>query len=268
MTEPVRQLDDEQFQAALQRLDALVQEFERLPLPAIQEKIFEMLQTVDAVHREGLQRLISLLPVEGRSDWLEQAATDPAVRALLLFYDLAPPAVAASLPPEPPLAANAPSAGAPPNGTPPANRGPAASYIALDRVQLFQAEGAARDRRLETPALQPVARLDELPPGATLAVAVAELRVLLANIEGELFAVGELCPGSDMPLSFGALEGHRLICAWHNEVYDIRNGRCLDPAGRDDDPRLPVYPVSVEQGDIRLALAGAGQPPSPQEGNQ
>jgi nitrite reductase/ring-hydroxylating ferredoxin subunit len=261
MVEAVRQLNDEQFQAALQRLDELVQEFERLPLPAIQEKIFEVLQTVDAIHREGLQRLVSLFPQEGRTEWLERAAMDPAVRALLLFYDLAPAAVAAALPPDLPSEINST-----PTGIPPANPGPAASYIALDRVQLLRSGGTARDHRLKTPFLQPVARLAELPPGATLAVAVAELRVLLANVAGELFAVGELCPGSDLPLSFGALEGHRLTCAWHNEVYDIRNGRCLDPAGRDDDPRLPVYPISVEQGEIRLALTGARRPPSRQEG--
>jgi nitrite reductase/ring-hydroxylating ferredoxin subunit len=253
MIERSQLLDDDQFQAALLRLDVLVQEFEAMPFPAIREKIFELLQTVDAVHREGLRRLISRIEEEGRADWLEQAAGDPAIRALLLFYDLAPAAVAAALPAEAPQ-----ENPGPPNGSPPAQPGPAASYIALDKVQLLQPAQAARDHRLETPLLQPIARLADLPPGASLAVAVANLRVLLVNVEGDVFAVGELCPGSDMPLSFGALEGHRLICAWHNEVYDVRNGRCLDPAGRDDNPSLPVYPVSIEQGEIRLAISGAG----------
>jgi 3-phenylpropionate/trans-cinnamate dioxygenase ferredoxin component len=247
-------LDDEQFQAALLRLDELVQQFESMPYPTIREKVFEVLQAIDAVHREGLHRLVSLLPHEGREEWLEQAAADPAVRALLLFYDLAPEAVKEGLPAEP-----TPATAAPANGSPPAGVGPAAGYIALDRVQLLPTTAPARDRRLETPSLEPVARLADLPPGATLSVAIADLRVLLVNVAGDIFAVGELCPGSDLPLSFGALEEHRLICAWHNEVYDVRNGRCLDPAGREDNPRLPVYPVSVEQGEIRLALGSSAR---------
>jgi nitrite reductase/ring-hydroxylating ferredoxin subunit len=254
MIEQRQLLDDEQFQATLLRLDELVQEFESMPFPAIREKIFEVLQTIDAVHREGLHRLLHLIPEDNRAEWLEQAAADPAIRALLLFYDLAPAAVAAGLP-----AAAPPGATNTPNGSPPPNPGPTASYIALDKVQLLQPPAAARDRRLETPLLQPVGRLADLPAGAFLAVAVADLRVLLVNVDGDIFAVGELCPGSAMPLSFGSLEGHRLICAWHNEVYDVRNGRCLDPAGRDDDPRLPVYPVSIQEGEIRLALSGAGR---------
>ena len=43
-------------------------------------------------------------------------------------------------------------------------------------------------------------------------------------------AVGELCPGSNMPLSFGELSEARLTCPWHNEVYDVRSGQCLDPS--------------------------------------
>src|SRR5207253_3157113 len=57
MDAPERHLTDADFEAAAEHLDALVQEFEALPFPQVRERVFDLLQTVDAVHREGLCRL-------------------------------------------------------------------------------------------------------------------------------------------------------------------------------------------------------------------
>jgi nitrite reductase/ring-hydroxylating ferredoxin subunit len=240
---PNPHLTDEQFQAALQQLDLLVREFELLPLPQVQAKVFEMLQVIDGIHREGVSRLVSLLQAGGAGDLLEQATADPAVRTLLLFYDLAPPGT---------LPAELLPASAAVNGTPPPSAQPGA-FISLNKIELTPPGAPTPGAKLKKPHFEAVARLEDLPPGAILAVATGNTRLLLANVAGAIYAVGELCPGTDLPLAFAALEDERLICAWHNEVYDVRNGRCLDPAGRDDNPRLPVYPVAIKAGEIHIA---------------
>ena len=83
-------LTNEGFQEVARHLDELVQEFEGLPYPAVREKVFDLLQTVDALHRESLSRLVAFIQDEGQAELLDRAVEDPVVRTLLVLYDLAP----------------------------------------------------------------------------------------------------------------------------------------------------------------------------------
>jgi hypothetical protein len=78
-----------EFEDLLTGLDALVAEFEEHPDRAIGARVLELIRHVDAVHREGLGRLVSAI---GGTDpaILENAARDPIVRILLALYDLEP----------------------------------------------------------------------------------------------------------------------------------------------------------------------------------
>lgn len=225
----------EAFQEALQRLDALVETFEQLPLQRVQEQAFAMLQAVDTVHRLGLQRLVARLDEEGDSGLLARITTDPVVHTLLLLYDLvpgdhtAPANESVASPPDP----------------------PSAPVIALHQIGV---NGLA-SKRLRQPRFTTVARVEEVPPGTLHPAALDDIRAVVVNVGGELYATGELCPGSNLSLLFGELDGPRLTCSWHGETYDVRSGRCLDAAGREDMPRLPVYPVRIFEGEIQIASA-------------
>jgi hypothetical protein len=78
-----------EFEGLLTHLDALLTEFEQHPDAVVSARAMEMIQLVDAVHREALGRLVALA---GRRNprWIEEAACDPVVRILLALYDLAP----------------------------------------------------------------------------------------------------------------------------------------------------------------------------------
>jgi 3-phenylpropionate/trans-cinnamate dioxygenase ferredoxin component len=74
--------------------------------------------------------------------------------------------------------------------------------------------------------------------------------ILLANVDGEFLAVSNQCGDSPLPLQFSTLQGAELRCSWHGCRYDLRTGHRLDGP-----ERLTVFPVAVESGDVRLALA-------------
>ncbi len=78
------------FEALLAHLDALVAAFETHSDTTVREQALELLHHVDAVHREGLSRLVERL---GRDHprWLAEAAADPVIRLFLTLYDLVPP---------------------------------------------------------------------------------------------------------------------------------------------------------------------------------
>ena len=249
MNGPQEPLSEETFFAALQRLDALIQSFEQLPLQRVQEQAFALLQAVDTVHRAGLQQMVARLREGAGEDAVRALYDDPVVHTLLLLYDLAP----ITGQPDP---LTAPPATAATGAQAPAGDRSGARVIGLGEIQV---KGSRPIPGLRAPRFTPVGQLQNLPPGAVQPAAVDEVRALVANVDGELYAVGELCPGSDLSLLFGDFEGALVTCSWHGETFDIRSGRCVDPAGREDRPRLPVYPLRVVGDEIQIAV-GSGPP--------
>jgi hypothetical protein len=81
-----------EFEALLSRVDALVAEFERHADPAVRQLAMDLLHGIDAVHREGIARLVDLLNRRFPRLLEEAAANDPVIRLLLVLYDLAPSA--------------------------------------------------------------------------------------------------------------------------------------------------------------------------------
>ncbi len=79
----------EEFLNNARRLEELVKEFEVLPYPQVQEKVFELLQSIDTLHRAGLTRLVELLQAEGQGEIFGQVTQDPVVQTLFQLYDLA-----------------------------------------------------------------------------------------------------------------------------------------------------------------------------------
>ena len=219
-------LSEFEFQAVCRHLDDLVKRFEELPFPEVRDNVFELLQTVDTLHRSALERLVYVLRRHDGGGLLDRAAADPMVATLLVLYDLIP---------EPPAPIAAPTAA------------PAAvSFIPLDTI------GRAPVRTVRKPVFAELARLDDLPPGTMRGVEADGVRVLVANVSGEVFAVRDACPGGVVPLSLGAFTPPIVVCAWHNEAFDVRTGKRADGV---DGPRLDVLPVSVQDGVIRLAVS-------------
>lgn len=79
-----------------------------------------------------------------------------------------------------------------------------------------------------------------IKPGSLHTVEVGGDSVVIANIGGEYFAMGGLCNHEQWGLSEGSLDGHRLTCAGHGAVWDLRKGK----AEFDE----PLYDVKVESG--------------------
>ncbi len=121
-----------------------------------------------------------------------------------------------------------------------------------------------------------VARLSRLPPAPCLhAFEVDGEHILLVRTRDAVFAVGAKCPHAGAPLAEGALCGTRLVCPWHQSVFDVETGSRLEPPALDGLPRHRVRvdgdkvflvaepiapswsPIDVRREEI-LAVLGAG----------
>lgn len=289
----------------ISHLDGLIAAFEEHPDLATREAAMELLQGIDAVHREAFNRLAAFLEDRQASHLLaEAAAADGLVKWVLGLYDAVPDEVSLSQV-EAALARVRPyieshggqlkilsvEGGVVHVELGGSCHGCAGSTITLRRGveqalresfpgfeeivvhEPLTAAGPANPQGLisldqilppqpilQAPVFKLAIRLADLPPGSMKSVILDDVRVLIASVEGEVYAVGELCPGSALPLSIGALNGAAIVCPWHSERYDVRSGKCLEPAGRRDAPRLPVYPVAIADGEVRIAVNAAARP--------
>jgi len=104
------------------------------------------------------------------------------------------------------------------------------------------------DEQLEYVA---VAGVDELGDGQRLFVEIDAFNIIVFNIAGEFFAIGDLCSHDDGPLGDGELEGYSVACPRHGARFDVRNGEVLSlPAATN----IPAYPVRIVDGQIEIGI--------------
>jgi len=297
------------FDELITHLDGWVAAFDEHPDQATREAVYELLQGIDAMHREAFKRLAAFLEDHRAGHLIAEAArADHLLNSVLNLYDVLPneavvSQVEAALARVRPyieshggelkvLSAEGGVVHLEMGGS---CHGCAGSAITLRRgVEQALREGfpgfeevvvhepspivgtvnpsglitfdqiQPASAILQAPIFKPVARLEDLLPGSMKSVAPDGVRALVVNVDSEIYAVGEVCPGSALPLTLGTLDGTTITCPWHNERFDVRSGKCLEAAGRRDLPRLPVYPVAMVDGEIRIAVNVGARPPIPE----
>jgi 3-phenylpropionate/trans-cinnamate dioxygenase ferredoxin subunit len=93
----------------------------------------------------------------------------------------------------------------------------------------------------------PVAKVSEIPNGATHRVAAGGRDILLCNVDGAVYAVEDVCTHDGGALDAGELEGCRIMCPRHGAYFDVTTGAALTlPAILP----LPTYAVRVDGDNI------------------
>jgi 3-phenylpropionate/trans-cinnamate dioxygenase ferredoxin subunit len=70
-----------------------------------------------------------------------------------------------------------------------------------------------------------VARLSEIPPGTVKGVKARGKEILIANVDGQAYAIGDRCTHLRYHFSKGAkLEGTVLECHGHGAKFDVTDG--------------------------------------------
>jgi 3-phenylpropionate/trans-cinnamate dioxygenase ferredoxin subunit len=96
-----------------------------------------------------------------------------------------------------------------------------------------------------------IAPSSELPNGERMFVDIGDIPIVIFNIAGQLFAIGDVCTHDDGPLGDGDIEGFNVVCPRHGAEFDVRTGKVTSmPAVVD----IPAYPVRVVDGMIELGV--------------
>jgi 3-phenylpropionate/trans-cinnamate dioxygenase ferredoxin component len=75
-----------------------------------------------------------------------------------------------------------------------------------------------------------VATLAEIEPGTMKAVLAESKELLLANIDGQIFALQRRCPHMGGDLSLGKIVDSMVVCPLHAAAFDLATGKSVDKA--------------------------------------
>lgn len=96
-----------------------------------------------------------------------------------------------------------------------------------------------------------IGRLSDLPSGERLFLDVGDQPLVVFNIAGMVYAIGDVCTHDGGPLGEGELDGYQVICPRHGAHFDVRDGKALTmPAF----VNAPSFPVEIKDGVILLGI--------------
>lgn len=96
-----------------------------------------------------------------------------------------------------------------------------------------------------------IAPESELPNGERMFVDIGDTPIVIFNLAGKLYAIGDVCTHDDGPLGDGDIEGFNVVCPRHGAEFDVRTGKVTSmPAVVD----IPAYPVRVVDGMIEVGV--------------
>ena len=111
-----------------------------------------------------------------------------------------------------------------------------------------------------------------LKPGKFLTKTLLNEPILFGRtLNGDVFAVRDICPHRAVPLSCGRFDGTELECAYHGWRFDAKGQCTAIPALTEDQDldlsrfRVKAYPVREVQGNVWIYMAQNERDPVPEE---
>ena len=94
-----------------------------------------------------------------------------------------------------------------------------------------------------------VARVEDLPPGDRRAVDVEDVMIIVFNLDGDYYAIEDVCTHDYSSLDDGELDGQQIICPRHGARFDVKTGEALTAPAYE---AIPTFPVRVENGTVQV----------------
>lgn len=103
-----------------------------------------------------------------------------------------------------------------------------------------------------------VAKTNEIPVGTMKMVKPGETEILIVNLDGRFYAIGNKCTHMGGDLSKGKLEGNVVTCPRHGSKFDVTTGKSISGPKigflklktGDESP----YEVKVEENEILIKI--------------
>jgi 3-phenylpropionate/trans-cinnamate dioxygenase ferredoxin subunit len=96
-----------------------------------------------------------------------------------------------------------------------------------------------------------IAQVDQIPAGTMKSLIVKGNTILVVNIKGDFYAIGNKCTHFGGDLAKGKLEGSIVTCPRHGSQFDVISGNLVKgPATKGE----PVYKVRIEGQSVEVEI--------------
>ena len=91
-------------------------------------------------------------------------------------------------------------------------------------------------------------KTSEITPGKIVKVESDGKAILVANVDGNYYAMDDVCTHQGASLSEGTIEGSTITCPWHGSTWDCKTGKLVAFASQLNG--LASYKVVVESDSV------------------
>src|SRR3954449_8266864 len=95
-----------------------------------------------------------------------------------------------------------------------------------------------------------VATTDEIEPGDRMVVEIDDVWVVIFNVDGQYYALEDMCSHEEYMLSEGEIDGYEIECPKHGARFDVRDGKVLAPPAV---APVKAYKVQVVGSEVQVA---------------
>ena len=98
-----------------------------------------------------------------------------------------------------------------------------------------------------------LASVNDVKPNSMMRVVAKDQKILLANVNWNFYAIGDVCMHRGCQLSKGKLQVETLtvVCPCHGSTYDLKTGNFTKGPTKKPEP---AYELKVESNDVMINL--------------
>lgn len=94
-----------------------------------------------------------------------------------------------------------------------------------------------------------VAKVGEIETGTCIPVDVDGTQVALFNLDGEYYAIEDICTHDGSEISCGIVLGEEIMCPRHGARFSIKTGEVVAPPAYED---IEAFPVRLQGDSIQV----------------
>ena len=96
-----------------------------------------------------------------------------------------------------------------------------------------------------------LASTNDVKPNSMMGFTVNDQKILLANVNGKYYAIGDKCMHRGCTLSKGKLVGETVVCPCHGSTYELKTGNFTKGPTKKGEP---AYELKVDKDDILVNM--------------
>ena len=92
---------------------------------------------------------------------------------------------------------------------------------------------------------------DKVPSGELFGFDHDDKKILLTNLNGQIYATDRICTHAEADLSTGILSDEGIRCPLHLSVFDLTTGKSLNPPAEES---LKTYNVKIDNNEVYVEV--------------